>query len=130
MAESKTGKMKKMFADKQLDAGQLEEVAGGSYYETADGSRFLNVLLRGHPAQPDRYGEAKLGYDIAGNSSRYKEIKAAWAVCGVELRHIGENGFNHYYIDGKSVTQGNAREHAMKVMGKKLTDSDWYWEKK
>ena len=57
---NKTEKMRKLFADKALDTEEMENVAGGSYDQTADDSRFLNVLLRGHPAQCDRYGEKRL----------------------------------------------------------------------
>ncbi|MBR5909851.1 MAG: hypothetical protein IKZ66_07790, partial [Schwartzia sp.] len=57
---SKTEKMRKLFANKALSAEDMDDVAGGTTQELADDSRFLNVLLRGHPAQPDRYGEEKI----------------------------------------------------------------------
>ena len=125
---SKTEKMRKLFANKALDVEQMDDVAGGSYHELADDSRFLNVLLRGHPAQPDRHGERKLELDYANNGSRYAEIRAAWKACGVNLKSIGESMENRYYIDGRRVTQAEARSHAMNVMGKQLKRSDWYWD--
>ena len=127
MAESKTEKMKKLFADKTLDAEQMEEVAGGTIKETADDSRFLNVLLRGHPLQPDRYGEERLDYDVANKHSRYREIEKAWEACGVDVR-IREGGSNNYYsINGETVTREAAMNHAMAVMGRPLAYRDWYW---
>ena len=125
---SKTEKMRKLFANKALDTEQMDDVAGGTYHQTADDSRFLNVLLRGHPAQPDRYGERKLDLDYANNASRYAEIRAAWNACGVYLQHIGTvESDNVYYIGDKEVTQEQARQHAMNVMGRQLKKSDWYW---
>ncbi len=123
---SKTEKMRKLFADKALDTEQMDDVAGGTYHETADDSRFLNVLLQGHPAQPDRYGERKLDLDYANNASRYAEIRAAWNACGVHLQYIGTvEKDNVYYIGNKEVTQEQARQHAMNVMGRQLKKSDW-----
>ncbi len=116
---NKTEKMRKLFADKALDTEQMENVAGGTYHDTADDSRFLNVLLQGHPAQPDRYGERKLDYDFANNKSRYAEIRAAWAACGVNLQHIGTTSTdNVYYVGSKQVMHEQARQHAMNVMGR------------
>ena len=36
MAESKTDKMRKLFAEKALDTEQMENVAGGTAHQTAD----------------------------------------------------------------------------------------------
>ena len=124
---NKTDKMRKLFANKALDVEEMENVAGGSADQVADDSRFLNVLLRGHPAQCDRYGEKKIKLDYANNDRRFAEIEAAWKVCGVEAK-VKKSYANHYYIDGFEVTQSQAMNHAMKVMGKKLKKSDWYWD--
>ena len=129
MAESKTEKMRKLFANKALDVEEMDNVAGGSYHELADDSRFLNVLLRGHPAQPDRHGERKLELDYANNSSRYAEIRGAWDACGVRLQKIDETGGNRYVLhSGREVTREQAMNHAMNVIGKQLKKSDWYWD--
>ena len=124
---SKTEKMRKLFASKTLDVEEMDAVAGGTEYQTADDSRFLNVLLRGHPKQCDRYGGARLStsYDYG----KMKEsIKAAWNVCGVKCNLNRGAVRNYYYVDGKEVTQEQAMQHAMKVMGKQLKHSDWYWD--
>ena len=71
---NKTDKMRKLFANKVLDVEEMENVAGGSADQVADDSRFLNVLLRGHPAQCDRYGENKIEFDYASNDRRFAEI--------------------------------------------------------
>ena len=66
--------------------------------------------------------------DYANNASRYAEIRAAWAACGVDLAYIGSgNNHNIYIVNGKEVTQSQAMKHAMNVMGKTLKKSDWYW---
>ena len=126
---SKTEKMRKLFANKALDVEEMDNVAGGSYHELADDSRFLNVLLRGHPAQPDRHGERKLELDYANNGSRYAELRAAWEACGVHLHKIDETGGNRYVLhSGREVTREQAMNHAMNVIGKQLKKSDWYWD--
>ena len=127
---SKTEKMRKLFANKALSAEDMDDVAGGTTQELADDSRFLNVLLRGHPAQPDRYGEEKINYDVANNSSRIAEVKAAWAACGVTLKDASAGAFgkkNVYYYNGEEVTRAYAMQRAMSHMGKFLEKSDWYW---
>ena len=129
MAESKTEKMRKLFANKALDVEEMDNVAGGYIHETADDSRFLNVLLRGHPAQPDRHGERKLELDYANNGSRYAELRSAWEACGVHLHKIDETGGNRYVLhSGREVTREQAMNHAMNVMGRQLKKSDWYWD--
>ena len=126
---SKTEEMRKLFADKTLDMEQMEDVAGGSFDESADDSCFLNVLLQGHPAQPDRHGSEKLAISYKSvNEPRYEEIKKAWAVCGVDVMIQDEDYVGNFYsINGTKVTRQMAMNHAMKVMGKKLKKSDWYW---
>ena len=127
---SKTEEMRKLFADKTLDVEQMEDVAGGSYDESADDSCFLNVLLQGHPAQPDRHGSEKLAISYKSvNEPRYEEIKKAWAVCGVDVMIQDEDYVGNFYsINGTKVTRQMAMNHAMKVMGRKLKKSDWYWD--
>ena len=121
----KTDKMRKLFADKTLDAEQMDGVAGGTYGENADDSRFLNVLLRGRPGQPDRYGETR----CYGSSEIEKEITTAWASVGVTANiYKAPAGKNHYYINGKEVTRDQAWAHAQQVVGKTLKKSDWYWD--
>ncbi len=125
---SKTEKTRQLFADKALDVEQMDEVAGGAYAETANDSRFLNVLLRGHPAQCDRYGEKRLELEYNSDyKAKINEIRNAWAACGVQCA-FKTDGPNHYFINDKEVTQGVAMAHAMKVMGKRLTQKDWYWD--
>ena len=127
---SKTEKMRKLFANKALDVEEMDNVAGGSLHETADDSRFLNVLLRGHPGQCDRYGETYAGGHVG-------EIKNAWKVVGVEMEvnyyynradGVPLGGYYVYKINGEYVDAEDAYRHAMKVTGKNLKPSDWYWD--
>ena len=128
---SKTEKMRKLFASKTLDAEEMDAIAGGTYGEIADDSRFLNVLLRGHPLQPERVGKTRLqlGNTVYENNffdKKKAEVQAAWNAVGVKCA-LNPNHGNSYIVNGKLCTQEAAMEHAMKVMGKQLKDSDWYW---
>jgi len=107
----------------QLSDEQLERVAGGTTSEMADDSRFLNSLN----GSCDRYGEWRIR-----NQSHGEEITKAWATVGVkaELHSgyiFGEGEPNKYFINGRQVTQEEARQHAMKVTGHYMTEKDWKW---
>lgn len=127
--ENKLDKLKAMKEDNTLSIDEMEAIAGGTTKQCADDSRFLNVLLRGHPAQPERFGEYKL--DHAGNEAyreKLKSIEKGWQACGIELRFLGRGQYvNQYYYEGKLVTQGEARSIAMENMGIHLQESDWKW---
>ena len=102
---------------------ELSMVAGGTKYETADDSRFLNSLN----GSCDRYGAFKcimLGGEIDDN---HKDIINAWKTVGIELRLLGDSHPNEYYLDGNKITQEEARQHAMKVTGHYITEKDWKW---
>jgi len=114
-------------AAKKLSQDDLSYVSGGSAGETADDSRFLNVLLRGKPYQCDRYGAWRIRTE-----DHDAEIKRAWNSVGVDVvfhnGHLFSSGSpNEYSINGKKVTQYDAMEHAMKVTGIRLKKSDWDW---
>ena len=128
MEMNKTEKMRQKFADKALDVEQLEEVAGGIVYtgsaeKLADDSRFLNVLLRGHPDQPNRYGETRAGSIYEGDAIS-REVSKAWAACGIDW----QPGMDSYYDNRVGISREKAMQLAMKRMGKQLKKSDWYWD--
>ena len=130
---NQTEKMRKLFAEKTLSVDEMEAIAGGALDHCdslADDSRFLNVLLRGHPGQCDRYGETSAGGHVG-------EIKIAWKVVGVEMEvnyylnradGVPLGGSYTYKINGEYVDPEDAYRHAMKVTGKNLKPSDWYWD--
>ena len=130
---NQTEKMRKLFAEKALSADEMEAIVGGALAHCdslADDSRFLNVLLRGHPGQCDRYGETYAGGHVG-------EIKNAWKVVGVEMEvnyylnradGVPLGGSYTYKINGEYVDPEDAYRHAMKVTGKNLKPSDWYWD--
>ncbi len=130
---NQTEKMRKLFAEKALSADEMEAIVGGALDHCdslADDSRFLNVLLRGHPGQCDRYGETYAGGHVG-------EIKNAWKVVGVEMEvnyylnradGVPLGGSYTYKINGEYVDPEDAYRHAMKVTGKNLKPSDWYWD--
>ena len=116
-----------MMATKKLSDNSLNFVSGGTMYETADDSRFLNVLLAGRPGQCDRYGAYRTWY-----GTHNKEIGAAWNSVGISaILHCGdlfsEGSSNTYWLNGKRLTQEEARQHAMDVVGKHLTRAQWDW---
>lgn len=113
--------------EKKLPVDALEIVSGGSRPETADDSRFLNVLLQGKAGQCDRYGEFKIGKFRHDN-----EIVTAWQAVGVQAEiHSGtlkrRGPANVYKINGNTVTHAQAMQHAMDVVGRHLNPGDWQW---
>ena len=108
-----------------MNEEQLDGVAGGTCLQTADDSRFLNVLLRGRPEQCGRYGAFKIFFGIGIN----KEIKNAWNSVGIKA-YFFEGTINEYYIGGdyhtgKRITRDQAYKHAQEVIGKTLRRYDW-----
>ena len=130
--ESPTQKMRELHGDKELTMEQLDDVAGGSAWETSDDSCFLNVLLRGRPGQCDRYGEWKCSKEAYGSEERCREVQAAWASVGIKFSWNADgwkNKNSYKLIGGRNLSRDEAYAHAMKVVGKTLKKSDWYWEK-
>ena len=125
---SKLEKLRKLHADKVLTEDDLDNIAGGSAEQCADDSRFLNVLLRGHPAQPDRYGAYSFEYNEFVYSSRCTGLRNAWAACGITM-HLDNSRDNSYYCDETErwISQAEARQYAMNKMGRHLNPSDWDW---
>ncbi len=123
---SKTDKMRKLFAENALDVEEMERIVGGALAHCgglADDSRFLNVLLRGRPGQCDRYGDYFAKRSVP-------EIQRAWASVGVTMLTEGNDVGYYHQINGKTVSPEEAYNYAMKVVGKQLKPSDWYWDKK
>lgn len=118
--------LKKINAElEQLSDEELENVVGGVCYETADDSRFLNVLLKDTKYyRCDRYGATKMFFSAAANT----DVVKSWSALGISLDY--DQGLIHrnvYYKDGKEITREQAWEHAEKVVGKHLTKEQWNW---
>ena len=111
----------------KLNKEELEQVAGGSTYDLADDSRFLNSLN----GSTGRYGAWK----IHNSKDRLLIIENAWAKVGIgiicpddptdydtKIQYvlIGDGSF-------KPITQEEARQHAMEVTGHYMKRSDWKW---
>ena len=112
---------------KKIPNEDLEAVSGGTASETAEDSRFLNVLLQGRPHQCDRYGSYRTWC-----GTHDQEIMNAWASVGIKAElnsgNIVSGGSdNEYFLNGKQITQEQARQHAMDVVGKHLTREQWDW---
>ncbi|MBE8952041.1 MAG: hypothetical protein SR1Q7_02715 [Quinella sp. 1Q7] len=101
---------------------ELSMVAGGTKSETENDSRFLNSLN----GSCDRYG----AFRVCNEDSCVPEIENAWATVGIKAKLKVKPGIgseNEYYLDGKEITQEEARQHAMNVTGHHMTEKDWNW---
>lgn len=100
---------------------ELRHIAEEIFEETVDDGRFLSILLHGR----DWQGKTKFR-----SGDKNAEIQAAWKSVGVDATiHTGNIFFsglkNTYKIDGKTVSQYEAMQHAMNVVGVHLKRSDW-----
>ncbi len=119
--------MIKMTSTKKISDNSLNLVSGGTKAQTADDSRFLNTLLYHRLGQCDRYGEYRVS---CGDHDG--EIERAWQSVGItavlnsgNLVKQGES--NTYWLNGRQITQEQARQHAMDVTGVYLTRAQWDW---
>lgn len=119
--------LKKINAElEKLSDDELDEVAGGTCYESADDSRFLNVLLQGTKYHHcDRYGATRMWFDT-GHATN--DIINSWKSLGIDA-HLCNSTLtkNHYYLNGKEITRDEAWAHAEKLVGKHLTKEQWKW---
>jgi len=110
----------------KLSDEELENVSGGTCYESADDSRFLNVLLNGTKYHHcDRYGSTRLWFDTGDATN---DIINSWKSLGINA-YLCNNTLtkNHYYLNGKEITRDEAWAHAEKLVGKHLTKAQWNW---
>ena len=105
-----------------LKEEQLDNIAGGKAWQMADDSRFLNSLN----GSTDRYGSTKLDLCLLFSSSKANEIKNAWSAVGIKAK-LYRAIDNEYSLNGQGITQEQARQHAMQVAGKQMTEADWKW---
>ena len=110
--------------DEILKDEQLDRVTGSSCYETANDSRFLNILLQGRTKQCNRYGANKILFSLG---MKLGEIDDAWESVGIKAKLNYSTGSNKYYLGGKEISNNEAWAHAEKVVGKHLNRSDWDW---
>ena len=98
----------------QLTDEELENVAGGTYNETAADSRFLNDLA----GLTDRYGATRAFFEDAKIS---KEVTAAWNKIGIGV-DTSWGGSNKYFKDGQEITRKQAVQFACEKYGRNLQD--------
>ena len=112
--------MKEKFEGKEMSVEELENVSGGSYNEMAMDSRFLNYLLG------DKVCRRRDFKDWGTLARHEKELEQAWAKVGVRIIFANSNTLkNGYVINHNLVSRREAFEHAQKVLGKQVKDSDW-----
>jgi len=113
----------KILQDELMSDEELDQVAGGNCYQMADDSRFLNSLN----GSCDRYGATKILLNGLFSSSIKPEIEKAWSTVGITVTLDNKFVINEYSLNGRKITQEQARQHAMNVVGKQMTESDWKW---
>lgn len=95
------------FADEMLTDDELDQVAGGTWEETANDSSWLKVL--------GLLKESRTASDIAWTSDTILEdqVRAAYAKLGIGLNyHGGAVIKNGYYFGQQSLTQEEAHKLA------------------
>lgn len=108
---------------KKVEIGpeELEQVSGGSCYQLADDSRFLNSLNK----STDRWNAFRMYMD---DYSKGMAIQKAWGQLGISLDFVEDlSGNNVYRLNGQVISQEQARRHAMEVTGHFMTTKDWNW---
>lgn len=110
--------------NEKLTDEQLENISGGSCHEMADDTRFLNSLN----GSTNRYGATKCFF--YGDEIK-EELKKGWATVGITCELSSAAGTNptknKYYLNGKQISQGEARKHAMQVTGHWMDVGEWQW---
>ena len=93
---------------------ELEQVAGGTYNETAADTRFLNDLA----GLCDRFGATKAFFQFGTVSG---EAVKGWNQLGITV-HTGFSDSNLYYLNGEKISRRQAFEYALKKFGRNLQD--------
>ena len=93
---------------------ELDQVAGGSYRETAGDTRFLNDLA----GLCDRFGATKSFFYQATVSD---EAAKGWSKIGIQV-NTSWFGENYYYLEGKPIRREEALNYALKKFGKTWKD--------
>ncbi|MBR3623034.1 MAG: hypothetical protein IKN43_06775 [Selenomonadaceae bacterium] len=108
----------------KLSDEELEQVAGGNAEQTSNDSRFLNSLN----GSTDRYGPERIAWSFGIHNA---EIEKGWATVGIKATvYFACGGFgksNRYYLNGREISQEEARQHAMEVTQHYMTEKDWKW---
>ena len=107
--------IKKINAElEEMSDDELEQVAGGTFKETAGDTRFLNDLA----GLCDRFGATKaLFYPGIVEDAACK----GWSKIGIQVNPTWFSG-NAYFLDGQRITRKQAFEYALKKFGRNLQD--------
>lgn len=106
--------------DEVISDEELDNVAGGTWGQTADDSRFLNSLN----GSTDRYGATRIS--VTYGTKIEEKVQRGWKTVGIDFEwHGGAVKDNKYFLNGQEITQGEARRHAMEVTGKTMDVKDW-----
>ena len=107
--------IKKINAElEEMSDEELEQVAGGTYKETAGDTRFLNDLA----GLCDRFGATKaLFYPGIVEDEACK----GWSKIGITVS-AGVFGSNVYYLNGEQISRQDAFKYACDKFGRNLKD--------
>lgn len=105
----------KILNEEVMSQEELENVAGGTYNQTAADSRFLHDLN----GSTDGYS-AGSAFFIHSKISR--EVTAAWSKLGISVDTSWGCPDNKYYLDGKEITRREAINYACKKYNTTLND--------
>ena len=107
--------IKKINAElEEMSDEELEQVAGGTFKETAGDTRFLNDLA----GLCDRFGATKAFFQFGTVSG---EAVKGWNQIGISV-DTSWGGSNRYFKDGQELTRREAFQYACEKYGKKLQD--------
>ncbi len=123
MANEKLENLKAMKTDHMLDEKDLAQVTGGTVQEMVDDAKFLNVLLKGRPEQPGRYG----AYTCENDKKAEAALQEAWFSVGIRADMYRMSNTYAYEASGYRITRAQAWAHAEKVIGRHLERKDWDW---
>ena len=133
-ANEKTGTeiMKEKFEDKELGTEQLENVSGGSDSEVQLDSFFLNYMFGNEVCQRWKNEDTEYGVDN-GDHKAYEQVKNGWAKVGVRFEADVNRDWNRpakHFIGEIPISRQQAFEHAQRILGRFVKDSDWKpWRK-
>ena len=113
--ENREKNIKKINAELEaMSDEELEQVAGGTWAQTAGDTRFLNDLA----GLCDRFGKTSGFFKF---NTVADEACKGWSKIGIQVNPTWYSG-NAYYLDGQRITRRQAFEYALKKFDKNLQD--------
>ena len=93
------------FADELLTEDELEQVAGGTYAQTSEDSKFLSIY-----GLCPKFTAMQLAF--TPGTEKEEQVKAAWATVGVILLYNSDRVNNAYFMKMNGILTLISREAA------------------